>query len=531
MANILEIVIRAKNLADKELAKVDKSLGQVGKAGSELSRGLGGLVKGITGLNVASLGAVGAITGVGVVLGKAIQEAADAEKVMAQTEAVIKATGMAAGMTADEIAELALAESRLTSVDDEVVQGGLNMLLTFKGIGEETLPRATRAMQDMAVAMAGGDASMTDLSGTAIQLGKALNDPLTGLTALQRVGVTFTQAQEDAIKAMVEANDVAGAQAIILAELESEFGGAAKAAGSTFTGEVRKLTNEWNNLLEALGTEILPPISDLLHQINEFAVGNKVAQRLTEIQQQVGETRNWSNYKIAVQSTNKVQQEGAQILRNYMLQKIDEEEALKQTEQLAKKYNVAVEQTTKQLDYASLGYKLVFGAASEAAEITGEYTQILIESGMAAEDAAKANEQITDAFADLSPYAKEVAFQLFQTGLGAKEAADKALEMTYATGEAARAVSKMREELDKAATSAFFDVDMDFGATAAEAIDVLGFKAAGGEAGAALVEEIKMALVKGQITEPEARAYLEQVIVAAAGIQVTLGEVETRDAV
>ena len=47
-------------------------------------------------------------------------------------------------------------------------------------------------------------------------VGKALNDPLKGLTALSRIGVQFTAQQQEQIKAMVEVGDVAGAQKIIL---------------------------------------------------------------------------------------------------------------------------------------------------------------------------------------------------------------------------------------------------------------------------------------------------------------------------
>jgi hypothetical protein len=75
--------------------------------------------------------------------------------------------------------------------------------------------------------------------------------------------VTFTQGQKDAIGAMVEMGDVAGAQALILAELESEFGGAAEAAGETTAGQFAKLKNETSELAEELGTVLLPVLSNV----------------------------------------------------------------------------------------------------------------------------------------------------------------------------------------------------------------------------------------------------------------------------
>ena len=69
----------------------------------------------------------------------------------------------------------------------------------------------------------------TDASGSAIQLGKALNDPIKGITALTRVGVTFTEQQKDQITTLVESGKTIDAQKIILGELQKEFGGSAEA--------------------------------------------------------------------------------------------------------------------------------------------------------------------------------------------------------------------------------------------------------------------------------------------------------------
>ena len=252
----LEVAIKAVNEASKALRDVQKDMGALDDQAKKTSKGFAGLSDNAKKAAAVGIGAL--VTG----LGYAVNKAIEAERVMKQTEAVIKATGGAAGLTADEIANLALAESRLTSIDDEVVQSGMNMLLTFKQIGGETFPRASRAMEDMAVAMAGGDASAVDLTGTAIQLGKALNDPVRGITALTRVGVTFTDAQKDAIKQMVAMNDIAGAQAIILSELESEFGGAAETAGTTLAGKMQKAQNAIDNFAASIGEKLIPVLGD-----------------------------------------------------------------------------------------------------------------------------------------------------------------------------------------------------------------------------------------------------------------------------
>lgn len=246
---------------------------KTGSGEKEATSGLNSLsnaFKSVTGISLGTAAAFGAVVGA---LKFSISAAMEAQQVTAQTEAVIKATGGAAGLSATQIGDLALAESRLTGIEDEVVQTGENMLLTFKNIAGDTFPRATRAMEDMAVAMNGGNLEGIDLKGTAIQLGKALNDPIKGVTALTRVGVTFTDAQKDAIEAMVEANDIAGAQALILDELESEFGGAAKAAGETFAGEMAKAQNEIGNFGEAVGNIAIPAMADGLEETTDWMVG------------------------------------------------------------------------------------------------------------------------------------------------------------------------------------------------------------------------------------------------------------------
>lgn len=253
--------------------------------------------KSVTGFSIGATAAFGLAANT---LRQAVKAAEESNRVNAVTVATLKATGRSASISASQIGDLALAESRLTSIDDEVVQSGMNMLLTFKGIGEDVLPRATKAMEDMAVAMAGGDTSALDLKGTAIQLGKALNDPIAGMTALKRVGVTFSEQQVAQIKNFMAVNDLASAQGVILSELESEFGGLSAAMGDTASGGVQKLKNEWGNLLEVMGQPIVAgrgSVIDVLtnglintsntttlaRQINELASTGKLTKK--QIQQ------------------------------------------------------------------------------------------------------------------------------------------------------------------------------------------------------------------------------------------------------
>lgn len=246
MANLnIAIEIAAKDAASGVIGSITNALGGLGSlASGALTVGLGAAAAGVAGL------------GAGLTL--AISEAMGAQEVMAQTEAVIKSTGGAAGMTADAIGDLATELSHNSRFAGDAIQEGENLLLTFTNIGSETFPMATQAMVDMATAMG------TDVSSGAIQLGKALNDPVAGISALSRVGVTFTEDQKKVIQSLVDTGDVAGAQKVILDELNKEFGGSASAAAQTMAGKFDVMKNRLLDVAEAIGGPLLTIGADLM---------------------------------------------------------------------------------------------------------------------------------------------------------------------------------------------------------------------------------------------------------------------------
>ncbi|MGZ5410428.1 MAG: hypothetical protein ACXWDJ_10580 [Aeromicrobium sp.] len=191
--------------------------------------------------------------------GDAIEEAREAQKVGALTESTIRATGKAARVTAKHVGDLSSKISDKVGIDDEAIQSGANMLLTFKNIrneageGNKVFDQTLTTLVDLSSAMG------TDAKTSAIQLGKALNDPIKGVSALSRVGVTFTEQQKAQIKALVESGRTMDAQKVILRELKSEFGGAAQAQAT----EADKLSVAWGNFKEEIGTQLLPVMDDL----------------------------------------------------------------------------------------------------------------------------------------------------------------------------------------------------------------------------------------------------------------------------
>lgn len=235
-------------------------LSDVGKSADTTSGGFGSMLK--SALSTAAGFAIFNLGGKAVGFLKdqlldCVTAAMAHQQIMAQTAQALKSTGDASGMTADSIQNLAESFSKVTPFSEDTVQSGENLLLTFTGIGKQVFPQATQAMLDMATAMHQGPQQ------GAIMLGKALNDPLTGLSALQRVGVTFSASEKEQIKTMMAHNDIIGAQKVMLGELSKEFGGSATAAGKTFGGQLQILQNNFEDLKIKIGTAILPILSQL----------------------------------------------------------------------------------------------------------------------------------------------------------------------------------------------------------------------------------------------------------------------------
>ena len=201
---------------------------------------------------------------------KGFDEISESQKVLAQTQAVLESTGGAANVTAGQVENLAGSLSDMSGVDDELIASGENLLLTFKkirneaGAGNDIFDQATVAALDLSVALG------KDLNSSALMIGKALNDPIAGLTALGRAGVQFTVKQKDQIKAMIKAGDVMGAQKLILAELTSQVGGSAKAFGETLPGQLGKAQNQFDEVAATLMTSLLPAITAVLGGLTRF---------------------------------------------------------------------------------------------------------------------------------------------------------------------------------------------------------------------------------------------------------------------
>jgi len=204
-----------------------------------------------------ALASVAAAVSIGKVI-QTVSKSIDLARIQVNAERLLAsqlaATGNAAGISADNLKRIAGELQQISNIGDEAIIQNLTVpLTTFKRISGDVFERTQKAILDMNSVL-GDPNNPSSLRSMSVQVGKALNDPIAGISALSRVGVSFSESQKTVIKNLAETNRLAEAQAIILQELESEFGGAAE---STINSSIQ-MKNAWADYLEALGKNTLP---------------------------------------------------------------------------------------------------------------------------------------------------------------------------------------------------------------------------------------------------------------------------------
>ncbi len=215
------------------------------KSTGKMKTGWGGLWKQMAGGMLVVSGISMAFNQLSSFIRGSIDAYMEQEKADAHLAAVLKSTGNTIGYTIEQLKGMAGALQKQTAYGDEAVEGAQALLLTFTNIGKKVFPDALSIVLDMSTALG------QDLKSSAIQVGKALQDPVLGVTALRRVGVNFSKSQMEVIKKLVETGKVAKAQEIIMKELRKEFGGMAKAEVNTLEGKIKQLKAVFGDLQES----------------------------------------------------------------------------------------------------------------------------------------------------------------------------------------------------------------------------------------------------------------------------------------
>jgi hypothetical protein len=173
--------------------------------------------------------------------------AAESEAAQMKLEAMVRATGGAAGYTATQLEQMATNLSRLTGIEDENVKQAEAVLLTYKNIPREAFLPTLKAASDLAALMG------TDLVDATRTLGIVLENPTAGMDRLRRGGLVLS----DTVKAQVKDFEAHGrtveAVNLLLAEFRARMGGVGEEMGGSFKNQLAKVGNEWRNVNEEMG--------------------------------------------------------------------------------------------------------------------------------------------------------------------------------------------------------------------------------------------------------------------------------------
>ena len=199
-------------------------------------------------------------------LGKMVAAGARAERQFKRLEGILKATGGAAGLSLLEIENLAANIGIETLASTQEIRDAAGVLLTFKSITGETFKEALRLSQDLA------EVGFGSAKSAAVQLGKALEDPAVGLSALKRVGVSFSEEQKELIQTLDFVGKKAESQAIMIEALNEQVGNAGVEAAGGLAGALDTLNEEFtifleNNFLTELALTI---VTGLLKGVNKL---------------------------------------------------------------------------------------------------------------------------------------------------------------------------------------------------------------------------------------------------------------------
>ena len=256
----------------KELKKGNKELDSYNERMTKTGRN----VKGITGLfgkfgkKMSQMRSQLLIVAFAVgVVGKVLQSlhkaVSEFQVAQGKLNAVLASTGSVSGKTASQLENMANRMQSSMGIANTSIMEMQGRLLTFTSIVGKQFDNTIKVAMDMSAVLG------TDLNQATIQIGKALNDPIQGLGALSRVGVSFSKQQKEQIKIMQESGDIVGAQKMVLAELNREFGEASQSIRENAKGTqiAKDLSNEWGDVLREIGFVFEPIINGVM----QFARG------------------------------------------------------------------------------------------------------------------------------------------------------------------------------------------------------------------------------------------------------------------
>lgn len=218
---------------------------------SDVLRGTQAQMERLHGTYQKLAGVVGVVGG-GLFLRQMVQQTIEAERASLRLDAALKATGYSAEISRHELEMLAESIKASTAFDDDEVRKGLAALLRFREVQGDIFREAARLAPDLAVALDIG------LIEAYQRLGRAVQDPITGMRGLRDAGIKLNEQQIETVRRLQDTGEKVRAGKIVLDELTKSVGGAAAGENSGLYGSTKALDKAWDDLLKAIGGRTLP---------------------------------------------------------------------------------------------------------------------------------------------------------------------------------------------------------------------------------------------------------------------------------
>jgi len=251
--------------ASKQVASDIKDVGEsADKASPKGSGFFSGMLQAASGFLLANVvGAIG--SQLGDLASSAMEDARGTQQLMAQTETIIKNTGGAAGMSAQQVADLAASLSDAAGQSlfgDDQIQGAENVLLKYKEL-KGIIPGVTTLAVDMAQSLGKDPAAAAEF------LGRALQKPFDAAAKLAKEGIVLNDSQKATLDAFKKTGDTAGAQAFLIEQLNSTYKGSAAAAAGAAGGTVQ-FKARMGEAAETVATAFLPILDQAGKLLNDY---------------------------------------------------------------------------------------------------------------------------------------------------------------------------------------------------------------------------------------------------------------------
>ena len=263
--------------------------------------GVASRVTAFTGLvnknTLAIAGFIGVIIALGVTLIKAVKAGVQFESQLRQIEAQLGSSRKDFELTAKQVNKLAeeVADATLTSA--KLARAASSTLLTFSRVTATNFARVLRVSQDVVTVIGG------DLVTAARRVARAMQDPTTGIDALNRQLAVLTPEEIKVAKGLAEIGKEAKAAEFILQKLEDRVGGLADAAATGLAGAFDTTLERIGRFLEIAASAggILQPITDVLNTfssrldrmnrgLDQNSIGLRIASRGMQIFAKILET-------------------------------------------------------------------------------------------------------------------------------------------------------------------------------------------------------------------------------------------------